>query len=87
MCLSQPEHDEGAGLHVIEKAIRDKVDSLNKLKFDRTKRFRRLMEMEAAMCRGVGEAPPTYRTDGVPSEEELQAFRARIEKLEETKVQ
>ena len=53
------------------------------------KRFKRLTEMETAMCETVGEDSrlgPQWQAQIVPSEEDLKSFRKRIEELEEIKV-
>ena len=53
------------------------------------KRFKRLTEMEIAMCESVGEdsqLSPQWQAQTIPSEEELGSFRKRIEELEEKKV-
>ena len=58
-------------------------------KHDRMKRFKRLTEMETAMCETVGEESrlgPQWQAQIVPSEEDLKTFRKRIEELEEIKV-
>ena len=58
-------------------------------KHDRMKRFKRLTEMETAMCETVGEDSrlgPQWQAQIVPSEENLKSFRKRIEELEEIKV-
>lgn len=58
-------------------------------KHDRMKRFKRLTEMETAMCETVGEESrlgPQWQAQIVPSEEDLKSFRKRIEEVEEIKV-
>ena len=53
------------------------------------KRFKRLTEMETAMCETVGEESrlgPQWQAQIVPSEEDLKSFRKRIEEVEEIKV-
>lgn len=53
------------------------------------KRFKRLTEMESAMCKAVGEVSQLaerWAAQVVPSEEELGLFRKKIEELEEKKV-
>ena len=65
------------------------MDALNKIKHDRMKRFKRLTEMEIALCKSL--ATPSQLSDKfqqqlVPSEEDLQSYRKRVELLESTKV-
>ena len=58
-------------------------------KHGRMKRFKRLTEMEIAMCNSVGEDSqlgPQWQAQIIPSEEDLGRFRKRIEELEEKKV-
>ena len=72
-----------------ERLTRNRVDALNKIKHDRMKRFKRLTEMEIALCRSLGsesELGEKFQTQFVPSEEDLQGFRKRVEVLESTKV-
>lgn len=55
------------------------------MKFDRQKRLKRLIEMESAMCKSIGETTQLkdrYRSDCVPSEEELKRLRKRVEDIE-----
>ena len=47
--------------------------------------MKRLIEMESAMCKSVGEAAELknkYKADCVPSEDELKKFRKRVEDIE-----
>ena len=72
-----------------ERLLRERVDALNKIKHDRLKRFKRLAEMEVALCNSMDEAPvfgSQYQAQVVPSEGELQECRQRVEKLESIKV-
>ena len=72
-----------------ERLSRSRVDALNKIKHDRMKRFKRLTEMEVALCKSLGTASELgekFQVQFVPSEEELQGFRKRVEMLESTKV-
>lgn len=54
------------------------------------KRFKRLTEMEIALCKSLGTASELggkFQAQFTPSEEDLQGFRKRVELLESTKVQ
>ncbi len=65
------------------------MDALNKIKHDRMKRFKRLTEMEIALCKSIGvssELSDKFHVQNVPSEDDLQSFRKRVELLESTKV-
>ena len=65
------------------------MDSLNKTKFDRLKRLKRLAEMEIGLCKTVGEKAQLsgmVASKTVPSEEQLDQFRKRINELEKTRV-
>lgn len=72
-----------------ERLSRSRVDALNKIKHDRIKRFKRLTEMEIALCKSLGEESELggkFQELYVPSEDDLQVFRKRVETLESTKV-
>ncbi len=59
------------------------------MKFDRKKRLKRIMEMESSMCTSLGEVSQlkaVYKSDTVPSEEDLKTYRNRVEDLEFTLV-
>ncbi len=59
------------------------------MKFDRKKRLKRIMEMESSMCTSLGEVSQlkaVYKSETVPSEEDLKSFRTRVEDLEFTLV-
>lgn len=74
-------------LYQRESFIRGRVDSLNKMKFDRQKRLKRIIEMESSMCKSLGEVSQlkaVYKGDSVPSEEVLKVYRRRVEDLEFT---
>ena len=76
-------------IKVKEKSTREKVDKLNQLKHDRMKRFKRLTEMEVALCKGLDETSqltPYWQAQRLPSEEELQEYRDRIDHLSIIKV-
>ena len=65
------------------------MDALKKIKHDRMKRFKRLTEMEIALCHSLeltSEFSNKYQTLAVPSEEELQGYRKRVDHLESIKV-
>ena len=65
------------------------MDSLNKTKFDRRKRLKRLAEMEIGLCKATGEVAEMSRmvtSKEVPSEEQFDEFRKRINDLEKTRV-
>lgn len=58
-------------------------------KHNRLKRYKRLAEMEDAICDSLGEETkmvPEQQFQKFPSEEDLAQFRKRIEELEEKKV-
>lgn len=58
-------------------------------KHSRLKRYKRLAEMEDAICDSLGEETkmvPEQQFQKFPSEEDLAQFRKRIEELEEKKV-
>lgn len=72
-----------------EKKLREEVDTLNKTKFDRQKRLKRLAEMEIGLCKTVGEKSKlssAVASKTVPSEQQLEEFRKRINDLENTRV-
>lgn len=76
-------------IKVKEKSARERVDKLNQLKHDRMKRFKRLTEMEVALCKGLDEKSqltPYWQAQRLPSEEELQEYRDRIDHLSTIKV-
>ena len=65
------------------------MDALKKIKHDRMKRFKRLTEMEIALCHSLeltSEFSNKYQTLAIPSEEELQGYRKRVDHLESIKV-
>lgn len=65
------------------------MDALNKTKFDRLKRLKRLAEMEIGLCKTIGEKAQlssAVASKMVPSEEQLEQFRKRINTLEKTRV-
>ena len=65
------------------------MDTLAKEKHERMKRFKRLVEMECSMCASLGaelQLASKWQKQIVPSENELQLYRNRIEELEEAKV-
>lgn len=69
--------------------MREQVDTLNKTKFDRLKRLKRLAEMEIGLCKTIGEKAKlssVVASKIVPSEQQLEEFRARINGLEKTRV-
>lgn len=73
-----------------ERLVRERVDALKKIKHDRMKRFKRLTEMEIALCHSLelkSEFSDKYQTLAVPSEEELQGYRKRVDHLESIKDQ
>lgn len=76
-------------MKVREKTIRERVDKLNQTKHDRMKRFKRLTEMEMALCRGLDEHSQLtshYQAQRLPSEQDLQEYRDRIDRLSSIKV-
>jgi protein regulator of cytokinesis 1 len=74
-----------------ERLIRERVDALNKIKHERMKRLKRLMEMETALCHSMGEkltmSQKWQNTTSIPSEEDLQEYRNVVEQLESIKDQ
>ena len=85
------QHDDLDSKTLVEKErfSRSRVDALNKIKHDRMKRFKRLTEMEIALCKSLGvtsELGNKFQVQFVPSEDDLQTFRKRVELLESTKV-
>ena len=70
--------------------IRERVDALNKIKHDRMKRLKRLIEMETVLAHGIGEkATFSFKWQSenlIPSEEELQNYLEKVEQLESIKV-
>ena len=65
------------------------MDTLNKMKFDRQKRLKRLAEMEIGLCKTVGEKSTlsgAVASKTVPSEQQLEEYRKRINDLESTRV-
>lgn len=71
-------------LYEREKDVRCCVDALNKVKFDRQKRLKRIKEMESSLCKEMGEKTQPCSKSQVPSEEELKSFLQRVETLEHT---
>lgn len=73
-----------------ERLIRERVDALNKIKHDRMKRLKRLIEMETALSHSMGDTPHVsskwQEEDTIPSEGDLQSYRKTVEQLESTKV-
>ena len=71
-----------------ERVIRERVDALNKIKHERMKRLKRLIEMETALCHSIGEEPclNKWESNDIPSEDDLQIYRKKVELLESTKV-
>ena len=72
-----------------EKSARERVDKLNQTKHDRMKRFKRLTEMEVALCKGLdikSQLTPHWQAQRLPSEEELQEYRDRLDHLSSIKV-
>lgn len=75
-----------------ERLIRERVDALNKIKHERMKRLKRLMEMENALAHSMGEKPHLSTkwqeedSNVIPSEIDLQNYRKIVEQLESTKV-
>lgn len=71
--------------------MRERVDALNKIKHDRMKRLKRLIEMETVLAHGIGEKPSfsiKWQSENlIPSEEELQNYLEKVEQLESIKVQ
>ncbi|XP_019849406.1 PREDICTED: protein regulator of cytokinesis 1-like isoform X1 [Amphimedon queenslandica] len=74
-----------------ERLIRERVDALNKIKHDRMKRLKRLIEMETVLAHGIGEKPSfslKWQSENlIPSEEELQNYLEKVEQLESIKDQ
>ena len=65
------------------------MNTLNKTKFDRKKRLKRLAEMEVGLCKMLGETAQlggAITSKVVPSEEQLDQWRKRINELEKTRV-
>lgn len=66
------------------------MDALKKIKHDRMKRLKRLVEMETVLAHGIGEKPITslkwQSEDLIPSEEDLQGYLEKVEQLESIKV-
>ena len=65
------------------------MDALNKIKFDRLKRLKRLAEMETGLCKTLGEKAQLTSmvvSKTVPSEQQLEEFRAKINGLEKIRV-
>lgn len=80
---------EGMTVKAKEKTVRERVDKLNQLKHDRMKRFKRLTEMEVALCNGLDERSQLtshWQAQRLPSEEELQEYRDRVDHLSSIKV-
>lgn len=71
-------------LYEQEKDARNRVDALNKVKFERQKRLKRIKEMESSLCKELGEKTSVSSKSEVPSEEELKCFLQRVETLEHT---
>lgn len=72
-----------------ERLIRERLDALNKIKHERIKRLKRLIEMETALCQSIGETTMSkqwQKENSIPSEEDLQNYRKKVEQLESTKV-
>lgn len=72
-----------------ERKLREQVDVLNKIKFDRLKRLKRLAEMEVGLCKTLGEKAQLTSmvvSKTVPSEQQLEEFRAKINGLEKIRV-
>lgn len=66
------------------------MDALKKIKHDRMKRLKRLVEMETVLAHSIGEKPITslkwQSEDLIPSEEDLQGYLEKVEQLESIKV-
>ena len=80
---------DGMTVKAKEKRIREKVDKLNQIKHDRMKRFKRLTEMEVALCHSIDEPSKlsTYwQAQCLPSEQDLQEYRDRVDHLSSIKV-
>ena len=88
LSLSCPQISEQLTLLERERQLRSQVDSMTKEKHSRLKRYKRLAEMEDAICDSLGEETkmvPEQQFKKFPSEEDLAQFRKRIEELEEKK--